>query len=407
MNEKITPIFCALAFGSVNVTPSNKYIPCCSTTPGLISIKQDQRREMSPVNRINMDSLVSVRRSLLKGEWHPACKLCEREEKIASQSMRQIWNSTLKEYDIPKVEQIDPISIRFVSIGFSNKCNSKCMMCGPSNSSLWNDEYKYIWKNNPIKYSEHDGVMSITAHDDESIEILRSFPNVEHITLLGGEPTILSEHDALISYLITSGRSSNISLSYVTNLTGISDSLIDSWKKFKHVSIMASIDGVGSVNEYIRYPFKWNKIDTNLRKVFELSRTGTIDVGLSCTASMFNCIGLADLFLYWCDMCTEYNQYVSVYVNKVVQPSYTATNIMSSAHREVSIAKLTSLKELLQNRDTIPDTIDVLIDWMSQPVANDSQIALSKHFITESDKFRNRSIKDYIPEVWNELYGNS
>jgi len=333
--------------------------------------------------------------------------LCEREEKIASQSMRQIWNSTLKEYDIPMVEQIDPINIRFVSIGFSNKCNSKCMMCGPGNSNLWNDEYKYIWKNNPNKYSEYDRVMSIIAHDDESIEILRSFPNVEHITLLGGEPTILSEHDALISYLITSGRSSNISLSYVTNLTGISDSLIDSWKSFKHVSIMASIDGVGSVNEYIRYPFKWNKIDTNLRKVFELSRTGTIDVGLSCTASMFNCIGLADLLLYWCNMCSEYNQYVSVYVNKVVQPSYTAVNIMSSNHREEGIAKLNSLKELLQNRDTIPDTIDVLIDWMSHPVADDSEVALSKHFITESDNFRNRSIKDYIPEVWNELYGNN
>jgi len=252
-------------------------------------------------------------------------------------------------------------------------------------------------------------ILSITAHDDESIDILRSFPNVEHITLLGGEPTILSEHDALISYLITSGRSNNISLSYVTNLTGISDNLIDSWKKFKHVSIMASIDGVGSVNEYVRYPFKWNKIDTNLRKVFELSRTGTVNVGLSCTASMFNCIGLADLLLYWYDMCTEYNQYVSVYINKVVQPSYTATNIMSSVHREEGIAKLNSLKAQLKNRGDVPNTstIDVLVDWLSQPIASDSEIALSKHFITESDTFRNRNIKDYIPEVWNELYGNN
>jgi hypothetical protein len=405
MNEETTPIFCALAFGSVNVTPLNKYIPCCSFSSGSVSTKHDQRKGMPPADRINMDLLVGVRRSLLKGEWHPACNLCEREEKLASQSMRQIWNSALKEYDIPMAENVDPINVRFVSIGFSNKCNSKCMTCTPASSNLWNEEYKHIWKNNPTKNSEYDWTISIAANDDKSIEILKSFPNVSHITLLGGEPTILSEHDALISYLIASGRSHDISLTYVTNLTGISDSLIESWKKFKHISIMASIDGFGIVNEYIRYPFKWNKIDTNLRKVFELSKTGSIDIGLSCTASMFNCIGIADVLLYWYNICTEYNQYVSVYINKVVQPSYTATNIMSDSHRAVGIAKLKSLKELLKNCDNLQITIDILIDWLSQPMADDSQIAMSKHFILESDKFRSRSIKDYIPEIWDDLYG--
>jgi ribosomal protein S18 len=34
---------------------------------------------------------------------------------------------------------------------------------------------------------------------------------------------------------------------------------------------------------------------------------------------------------------------------------------------------------------------------------NKEHVDILKHFITETDKFRNRSINDYLPELWKEL----
>jgi len=52
--------------------------------------------------------------------------------------------------------------------------------------------------------------------------------------------------------LIEQGRSKDITLGYVTNLTGVRDELLELWDQFNMKHITVSIDGVGKVNEYQR-----------------------------------------------------------------------------------------------------------------------------------------------------------
>jgi len=53
--------------------------------------------------------------------------------------------------------------------------------------------------------------------------------------------------------LIEQGRSKDITLGYVTNLTGVRDELLELWINCNMKHITVSIDGVGKVNEYQRY----------------------------------------------------------------------------------------------------------------------------------------------------------
>ena len=399
------PIFCALAFGSVNITTENKYLPCCNVVHGEYkSNYTDLDSSGTPEARFNNSWLVDVRQSLNQGIWHDSCSLCEHSEKQGNQSMRNIWNIALSEYDIPIDTLVNPANVRYISVAFSNKCNSKCMTCSPDSSSLWHEEFNVISQDKFV----YQTIPSADRIHSTPTELLNTFSNAEHISLLGGEPTVANEHDSLIHELVSSGRSKNISLTYVTNLTGITDELLDTWKRFKHVTVMASIDGVGLCNEYIRYPFKWDKIERNLTRLFELSKTGQISVGLSCTAGMFNCIDIADLLLYWYSKNKEYGIDFGVYTNIVTNPEYVVTSIMSDKHRAVGIERLKTVKKLfdadINLNSSYSSVVSVLIDHLSLPRATPDLINSAKHFILGSDEFRNRSIKDYIPKVWEDLF---
>ena len=354
----------------------------------------DRTTPGEPTERFNGSWMKDVRRELKEGIWPITCGLCKQAEQQGGQSMRQIWNSELSKYSIPIVEVVDPADVKYMSAAFSNKCNSKCMTCSPVSSTLWAEEFKIIWPSNVVA--------TPVANTHSAAELYKLFPNVEHVSLLGGEPTVMDEHDTFVKGFISTGQSANIQLTYVTNLTGISDELISDWGHFKHVSIMASIDGIGLTNDYIRYPVKWGKVETNLRKLL-LASNRKLTIGLSCTASMFNCGDIADLFLYWHNICKEYNNSESAYINIVVSPAYTACDILSDRYRFAVIDKLKKTKDILDS-SPLCSSLSNLIDKLVTVRASDQTIINAKHFISESDKFRNRHIKDYLPEVWEDLF---
>ena len=80
-------------------------------------------------------------------------------------------------------------------------------------------------------------------------KLIDTFPNVQRISFIGGEPTISDEHIEFLKMLIAKGTNKNIGLSYVTNLTGVTEELLELWDKFYRVHISVSIDGFDKVNE--------------------------------------------------------------------------------------------------------------------------------------------------------------
>ena len=403
------PIKCDLAFGSVNVVSNNSYTICCVARDSVFTKKQNTR--LPHIDKINIEPLREVRRSLINGEFHPACSNCQESEKLSSISLRTIWNNALEKYNIPITEFVDPKDMRYLSYAFGNKCNSKCMMCGPASSDLWTDEFTKIWaKTQRIRLPLVTPPTQI--HKDSISEMLDTYPNLEHITLLGGEPTIIEEHVFMLETLISQNKSKNIELSYVTNLTGINDELINLWSNFKSVGFNVSIDGFDKVNEYVRYPFKWNKTDINLRTILQHSKDNKskFSVSLSATLNLYNCIDMGNLIEYWFNVSKEYDNLNSgILITRVVQPDYTNLNISSVEHRQKGKQKLVELLDKIKKEPNInpsyEQNINLVLGLLDEPkTTNELLINDAKYFITESDKYRNRNIKDFIPELYNDLF---
>ena len=418
-------IYCAQAFGSAAINSSGEYISCCNIRSNeweYATYKDPSIKELDPKDRINLENLRKVRRELIDGVWPKACENCRVAESNGVQSMRTIWNKELGHVDIPANEYIDPNDVRYLDLTFSTKCNSKCMTCNYSASDFWEDEYNYIWKTNETVTDR------VNIKDEQADKFVTQFPNVERISFIGGEPTISDEHVSYLRKLIETGRSNKIKISYVTNLTGVNEELVELWKHFKQVHVAVSVDGYGIVNEYIRYPFKWPKVESNIRKLFQMvvdSHNGVTEtnfsVSLSCTVSLFNAIQCFDLLDFWFRLTTEYRNSehsltggTGCFVNCVNNPEYALVSLLSHEYRQQGVVKG---NELLAKMDKYEqdnpgelvnygfrDSVKLAIAWLDDPQLHDEvYLKNTKHFITASDLFRKRHIKDFIPELYEEL----
>lgn len=418
-------IYCAQAFGSVAINSSGEYISCCNIRSNeweYATTKDPSIRQLDPKDRINQENLRKVRGELINGTWPKVCENCRVAESNGVQSMRTIWNKELEHVNIPANEYVDPNDIRYLDLTFSTKCNSKCMTCNAFASDFWEEESTHIWKAPPPKIDR------LNIKDEQADKLVSQFPNVERISFIGGEPTISDEHVRYLKKLIEVGRSNDIKISYVTNLTGVTDELIEMWRHFKHVHVAVSVDGYGKVNEYIRYPFKWQKVESNIRKLFQMVLDSHNDgnetkfsISLSCTVSLFNAIQCFDLLDFWFTLTTEYkNEFHSLsggtgcFVNCVTNPEYALVSLLSPEYRQQGILKGNQLLAKMDRYEQdnpgelvnygFRDSIRLAMAWLNDQQEH-SKVYLKncRHFITASDLFRKRHIKDYIPELWEEL----
>lgn len=418
------PIYCAQAFGSISIDGAGKYVPCCNIRVAEWQNEYfDQTKYTNVLDNANNTGLKRVRKELIEGVWPSPCANCKEAEDNGYDSMRTIWNRELADHNIQMQETLTPDNIFYLDTTFSTKCNSKCMTCNPMSSDFWEKEHNYIWNSNFKSFNR------VNINEETTQDLVDNFPNVIRVSFIGGEPTIAEEHTVYLKKLIESGRSKDIKISYVTNLTGLTDELMQLWKHFKAVHVGVSIDGYKEVNEYIRYPFKWSKVESTLRTVLELTQESfrnpsdtQFTVGLSCTISLFNAIQCFDLLDFYFDILTEYkttnNQSLvsncTLFTNYVTYPSFTMVSHLSSEYRAIGIDKGNRLLEKMEvyasnnNDESINqgfiNSVKLAISWLKEEqIHNKMDMRKLKHFIASSDKFRNRDIRDFIPELYEEL----
>jgi sulfatase maturation enzyme AslB (radical SAM superfamily) len=77
------------------------------------------------------------------------------------------------------------------------------------------------------------------------------------VYLAGGEPLIIEQFIDLIERIAESDTQPELVIN--TNLTTISDRVNVSLQKIKNLTMVVSVDAYESVNEYHRWPLKWEK----------------------------------------------------------------------------------------------------------------------------------------------------
>lgn len=240
-------IFCSHPFTSMSIH-RDLAMPCCWFTP----------LNKIPVNEYFSNSeILDVKRKFLNNEWPVQCIKCKNSEELHGYSGRQLNNRyethevEIKYHNTENYFNIDELD--FIS---SNICNINCIMCYGSSFKKDMEMFNLgIIDTLPKK-------RAITIEQVECLFSTIKLENVHTVTFSGGEPFADKISMFIISKLIASGHSTNLILHINTNLTLIKQEQM-MWLKtnFKDILIKCSIDGYDKVNEYIRYPTKWNQVE--------------------------------------------------------------------------------------------------------------------------------------------------
>jgi organic radical activating enzyme len=111
----------------------------------------------------------------------------------------------------------------------------------------------------------HDKQLAYKLIDD-------NLDSVEAIYFAGGEPLLSEYHWYTLDSLVQNGRAKEVVLKYSSNCSTLrykDKNILDYWKQFKSVIVMASVDEVNERFNYIRWPGDWSSISENLKKIRE------------------------------------------------------------------------------------------------------------------------------------------
>ena len=212
--------------------------------------------------------------------------------------------------------------------------------------------------------------------------------SIEEIYLTGGEPTLATAQYELFQYLHDKQLSQNIRLKYNTNLTNIPKEMVWHWHRFKLVKINASIDAVGPLDRYIRYPSSWDKVFENFK---ELRRLRNTRMQVHTTVQTYNILHLPEIYK-WADSI----MFDDIYLNILNHPYCLNVRTLPDEIKQEAEKRL----QPYLNRPKVKQ----LIKYMWKDSWFDSYWKEFVNYTNVMDQKRNENILELIPEYkdyWN------
>ena len=365
---------------------------CCMTTEeGGIRLNE----ELDLTKRWNSEHLKNIRRQFLTNREPDICTKCFSNERAGGISDRMRFNDMYVGEINPDVvtgnQYGSPIDL---DIRPGNLCNLGCRMCGPISSSTIQKETQ----KNPLMHDimgKGDIVTTDVLKNANNLEfLLRNADKGKRIKFLGGEPTIMPEVDEFLNILMERNMV-DVPLHFTTNCTNGNKRFIDKISKFNKVSFNYSVDGIGKVVEYIRYPVKFNSINTNIQTYAAIAVHGEI----SFTLQAYNFFNLVDT-IKWSSALD-----ISLRPEILMQPDPLSYKSIPLKIRRKRIPLMIKMIEDIPLSGSISRTqVKLKALPVLERIYEDNE-EYSLHDIARHTKIidtvRKQHIKDYVPEVWD------
>ena len=315
--------FCVMPFIHSFVTP-NIISPCCAYTKKIQLNSKTQYWSSEQLKNIQQNMLDNVRDT--------GCNICWEKEDRGYSSLRQHSNQIYATH-IDQIKQNHRQDNPFyLDLRLGNLCNLKCRMC----TSEWSSQIAGEILDNPNEEWVDTPKQKIIELDNDTWQLLDQWiPYVRRVFMTGGEPTIIKRNLDYINKIITSGHSANVELIFTTNATNINQNFIDIGKNFKSVSYNVSIDAVGELANYIRYPSNWQTIYNNLKNI-------PSGVSLNTTIQWLNMTRLNEIFDF-IETCGI--SFGGIWFQLVTDPKYLDPIYAPTFMKEKCIADITSFLE--------------------------------------------------------------
>lgn len=219
----------------------------------------------------------------------------------------------------------------------------------------------------------------------------------------GGEPLFVPSFDRILDEYAARGHAQEMVLSVNTNLfhnEGRIARAMESLLRFKHCHLAPSIDGYGSVYEYIRYPARWDIVERNIRFIAGLrEKHPNLSFGLTTVAQAYNCFNLVALFRFADGLSLECNPHVLIGPLQL-RPHVLSPDLRSKAAAELRAYAGTPAEPGAQTSNRkhaarMAHYLEIIEESPELPEARRSFV----RFTRELDASRKQSLERSVPEL--------
>lgn len=392
---------CPLVWNSVSMSPAGEGRGLCC-----INLNPLKINNFDPENYVsmNIDQLKKIRLQMIRDEEPEECNFCFSQERRGGTSFRQhqVLNSNLKPEDLVEKYTKEDGSINLLPYKFwiklDNNCQLACLMCSfKSSNKLYPEHYEI--NNNYLSQITKKGGKYITSLPEKSdpafiekiaqtvIEINKENKKAELI-FAGGEPLInsgvISFQKNLLSHRINTNLIQN---RYSTNGMKIRPEFKEIWNRYEKNHCAISLDGIGPVNEYIRFNSRWDIIKNNIEELKNLN----IELAISSTIGAFNILNLIEIM--------EWMESSKVGGSCHLAWGWTTINAVPEHVMEDAISRIKSYEPKVYSVHFKEELLKILKYYEYDDSAN----KIFKEKFMRHEEFRGTNLKRCIPEVYNMI----
>lgn len=399
---KKSRVFCILPWVHMHAYPTGEAWPCCSAEHnGMQAQPLGNTRQQTMAEIWNGDRMRQLRQNMLNEQPDSYCTRCYERDAAGFRSDRRSANKSFGHHvnrtaDTDATGALSTFEMVYWDIRFSNLCNLKCRSCGHIFSSQWYQDQIKLWgKSAAVTALNYAG----RTETDMWEQLEPHLDYVEQIYFAGGEPLLMEEHYRILDELDRRGMH-HVRLIYNTNFTHTDlkgKSVFDYWRRFKNVSVGASLDASGARAEYIRKGTDWAVVEQNRRTMLEICPE--VDFYISPTLSIMNAWHLPDFHREWVEAGLIRAQDLNV--NILQDPAHYRIDIATEEYKEKIQQKYREHIEWLKPQDPFTRAtqgFESAINFMQ--ATDNTQLIEQFWFKTRQlDEIRKETVLDVLPEL--------
>jgi organic radical activating enzyme len=427
----MTKTYCAFPFQHQYVHMSGSVRLCCATMEN-VTDKKDNRVHMNndSLQKIwNNDYMKEARLKMKNGEVLKACTKCIDQEARGYKSMRNENNEKQNINNVNTDGSMDTMP-NSMELHFGNVCNLKCKMCGQDYSNQIGKEilqigekdkdflqWVYKQSGNVNNWTNNLSVEYTWFQNEKTKNKLIDYvsKHITKLTIIGGEPTVIPEFYELLDYCYKNNTLKDKDITIVTNLTNTNPKMTQWLPKMKAWTIWASIDGLGDITEYIRYPSNFKKVVENLnfyKKLLLESNNGRIV--FSPAIQLLNIHQLDDMlkwFIDFADNCWG-KQFDISWMSQVWYPRICNYDTAPELYRFSVADKLAMSSEQFKKYPSITNFYEKQIknlrnNFIEESMEKHLQKAFIRYNDTQDKHRKGKTWRELLPELEQALTINT
>lgn len=315
--------FCAAPWRVHNINANGTASMCCIN----LSVVAADRRSLleDPAMALAMAAMSS-------GDPVDGCGKCYDAEAAGGTSLRMIYNDLL---GMP-----GPGGIGWFDLSLGNKCNQKCRICGPHNSTAWIPDAEEM---SDIAWSHLRTRMPLgpivdgNSHVDAVIADMLAAGDGFTVELKGGEPLYMGASLTLLRRMVDEGLHHRTGeLRIITNGTASDDGILELLGCFPRIDLAISVDAVGPLHAYTRGSrLSWDECLCRWDALASLPNVGNLRIANTIYA--YTAFGLGRLS-EWKD--SMFGSDVSMANAVLRNPRYLGLSVLTDGMRQLASSGL-------------------------------------------------------------------